>query len=352
MGFRDKIAGQVGQQSRGSVFDDRLDGAASPPASGGVFEGADTHTRGPQGPEGPAGAAGVGIMSITQDPLDPMKGEDSELIVTLTDESEQRFDLPSGQEGSNTVLAENESAAVTGSFSTLNFIGDGVTASSDGTTLDIHITGGGSGVTVYNPTVTISPLPPAQLEIANLNPGKTLTDVVVVPNTGFTLTGLSITGTVSSVAIAGDHRSGAFAFDYNQTIVGTYSFTITSTATDVSGTPHTHTETHSTVVFAPVYAQVLLTEPVGNITQFTSPSIKARFTGDLEFTFPAVENGMLYYALPINNTPSLTTPVFKSGVLFLDAELLDTTFATHWALYQVTDYNGTGTLHVALTSGG
>ena len=58
MGFKDKIAGQTGSPSLGSVFDGELDGAATAPAAGGVFDGGDAHTRGPAGPTGPVGPEG------------------------------------------------------------------------------------------------------------------------------------------------------------------------------------------------------------------------------------------------------------------------------------------------------
>ena len=58
MPFNDKIAGQTGSPSLGSVFDGELDGASVAPAAGGVFEGGDAHTRGPTGPAGPAGPQG------------------------------------------------------------------------------------------------------------------------------------------------------------------------------------------------------------------------------------------------------------------------------------------------------
>ena len=58
MGFKDKIAGQTGSPSLGSVFDGELEGAATAPAAGGVFESGDAHTRGPAGPTGPVGPQG------------------------------------------------------------------------------------------------------------------------------------------------------------------------------------------------------------------------------------------------------------------------------------------------------
>ena len=60
MGYKPQ-AGEVSAGSKGSVFDEDF-GAASTPAQGSVFEGGDSHTR---GPEGPQGAQGIGINTVT-----------------------------------------------------------------------------------------------------------------------------------------------------------------------------------------------------------------------------------------------------------------------------------------------
>ena len=133
MPFNDKIAGQTGSPSLGSVFDGELDGASVAPAAGGVFEGGDAHTRGPTGPagpvgpQGPTGPAGVGpqgpqgipgtdgmpggqgfqginITSVTAE--ENAAGTDT--IVTITFENpdpdgpdlmDATFDIPHGQVG-------------------------------------------------------------------------------------------------------------------------------------------------------------------------------------------------------------------------------------------------------------
>ena len=253
-------------------------------------------------------------------------------------------------DGNNNVTATVDASGISGG--TANTFMD---TSNVGTTLGVDFSV--SAANVVTATVDASNIPggnvtPPERFLFTVSPRSisegTGNQTVTVSGIGvvapFTYTGFTRTevhGPAGSIPTTPQSGTGtSFTFEIPRDQVGTYAVSFVIESENAAGVAQpNHTVSSSVRVNADWFADALTTAPTA-LTDLTS---RGAYSNGVSYTFPVLSGAIGYIALP----NSVTSPVFRSGALFLTPTATTAIGTTH-TLYTLDtdDYDGTGTLTV------